>query len=670
MADQEVKIRISTDASGAVTGFRTLREETQKTENETAGLVGKIKGHWLGLTAAIASVAVGANQAWGMIKAGAEFDEQAGMLDNLAAKYSTTADSIVQSMAAAADQQIAKADLMQVALGGIAKGLKPEQLINLADAARILGDAAGKDATTALQELSEALETGRTRSLKLYAGTTIDLKDAFGELESKLTDAERAQAMYSLTMVHAIKLQKEQTAAVDETADKIEKMETKWANMITLVSRKTKNLTVSIDDWLGKHIIGPIEAFPTRVMNLGLENAIFGKKYGTAGPDVYEVPPIGSPAKTTDPFQKILDDLKKTASTRVDKKTGRDNSEKELDKLWKERLELIKQVAKAEFDMADEVEQGVKRSLEGIEKNAAERLTAERDMYRDMRGYEDSYFAASVALIESQAKRYRELGIEEVAIAAWVAEEKRKAGLQRDRSGAGGTWDSGWNEGVRDWGKDVNNMFVQGEKMAQTTATSMSDSFSSLFFDVTTGKFESFGDYFTSFTNSILKSWSNMLADMVTKWIMSIDQMTIEKAGNAIVDVLGGLFAISVPSAKGNVFHYGDLVPFAAGGVVSRPTIFPMSRGYGLMGEAGPEAIMPLKRTSGGKLGVSAVTSTDEKGNNEVSVKTANVTNNIYCWDSQSLQDFVRRNGSIFQNITTQGLKDNKTRDTWRTLLR
>lgn len=44
---------------------------------------------------------------------------------------------------------------------------------------------------------------------------------------------------------------------------------------------------------------------------------------------------------------------------------------------------------------------------------------------------------------------------------------------------------------------------------------------------------------------------------------------------------------------------------FANGGVVGGPTVFPMRDGRtGLMGEAGPEAIMPLRRTSSGRLGV------------------------------------------------------------------
>ena len=58
------------------------------------------------------------------------------------------------------------------------------------------------------------------------------------------------------------------------------------------------------------------------------------------------------------------------------------------------------------------------------------------------------------------------------------------------------------------------------------------------------------------------------------------------------------------PSAKGNVFAQNKIVPFAYGGVVNKPTLFPMANGMGLMGEAGPEAVLPLRRGKGGRLGV------------------------------------------------------------------
>lgn len=71
--------------------------------------------------------------------------------------------------------------------------------------------------------------------------------------------------------------------------------------------------------------------------------------------------------------------------------------------------------------------------------------------------------------------------------------------------------------------------------------------------------------------------------------------------GTGIAGLIGGLFA------NGGAFSAGrQIQAYANGGVVGGPTYFPMSGGKtGLMGEAGPEAIMPLKRGRGGKLGVS-----------------------------------------------------------------
>lgn len=75
---------------------------------------------------------------------------------------------------------------------------------------------------------------------------------------------------------------------------------------------------------------------------------------------------------------------------------------------------------------------------------------------------------------------------------------------------------------------------------------------------------------------------------------------------------IGGLLAHAVEGAVGGAFadgagfSQGRVMPFATGGVVSGPVRFPMRGGVGLMGEAGPEAIMPLSRGMDGRLGVRA----------------------------------------------------------------
>ncbi len=58
--------------------------------------------------------------------------------------------------------------------------------------------------------------------------------------------------------------------------------------------------------------------------------------------------------------------------------------------------------------------------------------------------------------------------------------------------------------------------------------------------------------------------------------------------------------------AHGGVIDQGAVQPFARGGVVNRPTLFRLASGAGLMGEAGPKAILPLARTPSGDLGVKA----------------------------------------------------------------
>jgi hypothetical protein len=66
-----------------------------------------------------------------------------------------------------------------------------------------------------------------------------------------------------------------------------------------------------------------------------------------------------------------------------------------------------------------------------------------------------------------------------------------------------------------------------------------------------------------------------------------------------------GGFIDLLKNANGNAFSKGKVTPFKRGGVVNGPTTFPMRSGMGMMGEAGPEAIMPLTRR-GGRLGVDA----------------------------------------------------------------
>jgi len=132
-----------------------------------------------------------------------------------------------------------------------------------------------------------------------------------------------------------------------------------------------------------------------------------------------------------------------------------------------------------------------------------------------------------------------------------------------------------------------------------------------------TGSIETMFMSFVDGTKSVGDAFKGMLRDI----LMQIYQEKVAKQaasgiGNFLSGLVGGatgginigksgsLFGGASWSANGDIVASSGIQAFANGGVVSSPTMFQHGGGLGVMGEAGPEAIMPLKRGANGKLGV------------------------------------------------------------------
>ena len=144
-----------------------------------------------------------------------------------------------------------------------------------------------------------------------------------------------------------------------------------------------------------------------------------------------------------------------------------------------------------------------------------------------------------------------------------------------------------------------------GEKIVEGTqhiANSIQDSLGNALSDVIMGT-KNASEAFKDFGRNILKEMSDMLASSVVRNFAGMLLGGISGgAGGG-----GGLFGSLLGNAKGNAFNDGKVMEkFEKGGVVNSPTVFPMKNGTGLMGEDGPEAIMPLSRNSKGELGVNS----------------------------------------------------------------
>jgi len=159
---------------------------------------------------------------------------------------------------------------------------------------------------------------------------------------------------------------------------------------------------------------------------------------------------------------------------------------------------------------------------------------------------------------------------------------------------------------------DLQDPIKQVMAGAQAIGEAFSTSFKGLI-DGSMSAQEALAGFFKSIANHFLDMASQMIAKYIEMQIIGLAQKFLP-------GMFGGIFgasgppdfsgsAISVPnqysySANGNVFAQNGIVPYAKGGIVDRPMVFPFAKGIGLMGEAGPEAIMPLKRGADGKLGV------------------------------------------------------------------
>lgn len=177
------------------------------------------------------------------------------------------------------------------------------------------------------------------------------------------------------------------------------------------------------------------------------------------------------------------------------------------------------------------------------------------------------------------------------------AEQQKQTDIVRqaakDKYKAEGDWQSGLKRGWQDFSDSSANAF----EMMRSASTNALNSTSSLFTDfLTTGRAS-----FTDFTKSILTDITKMIVQMTI-----FNGLKNGLSGTWFGDFMG---MGAVANATGGVYHSSGLSAYS-NSIVSSPTVFPFAKGgapnIGLMGEAGSEAIMPLKRGPDGNLGVRA----------------------------------------------------------------
>ena len=224
------------------------------------------------------------------------------------------------------------------------------------------------------------------------------------------------------------------------------------------------------------------------------------------------------------------------------------------------------------------------------------------------------------------------------------------------------SWEYGATKAVKSYMDEITQMANEVGQMVGRAFKGLEDQMVSVF---TTGKFS-----FTNMANSIISDMARIgIRQNITGPLAGLFGNLFLSGGRA-----GGAAPVTdlssawSPSAKGNVFGSG-IQAFAKGAaftnsIVSRPTLFKFAKGTGMMGEAGPEAIMPLRRNASGQLGVVSAgaggvnINVINNAGSDVDVSVASAKKNESGFDielliNKTLSNDIRNNGQIARQFSS-----------------
>lgn len=230
----------------------------------------------------------------------------------------------------------------------------------------------------------------------------------------------------------------------------------------------------------------------------------------------------------------------------------------------------------------------------------------------------------------------------------WMAEQRIRT--------SGGVLDN-LKLGIKDYYDQHKNYALGlGEVVTSTT-----DSMAAALSDFVVGgmrDFRSFGEAFDSLVNDMIRSLSKLLAQQLMSGIL---QSALGLFTGGIGGGGGADNAVSFSSWFGGINRKanGGVMTGISGysnSIVSSPTLFSYGKeisqyanGAGLMGEAGPEAIMPLTRTSSGKLGV--ISKRENESSRPTSSSSSEVFVNVYNSTGQKAQTKQTQNANGSKSI-------------------
>jgi hypothetical protein len=160
------------------------------------------------------------------------------------------------------------------------------------------------------------------------------------------------------------------------------------------------------------------------------------------------------------------------------------------------------------------------------------------DSIKDIRGWEQEAFNARIDEINQEADRRLREGANAVKVAVWVKNETVKAEIEKGK--AANDFFGGVKAGYQEMQVNAEKTGLVGYNTFRNFMAQSERAMSDLFFDTFKGKTKDLGEYLVSFWDAMLRNFTDVMAKMLMKWIMTGQAMSIVNFGAAMGATGGG----------------------------------------------------------------------------------------------------------------------------------
>jgi hypothetical protein len=177
MANQEVKLVITTDASGAVKGMKNVTDGVDKLKNQTTAVTGTIRASWVNIASGITIVREAIDKLHAFVDlagVGVKVKQTEDAFASTSKAIGADAEEIRQKLKIVTNGTVVDSDLMQKAMKAMSAGMDPQKVISIGEIARLSARRMGIDVGQAYSDIVDAVETMRTKSLRAYGLMTKD----------------------------------------------------------------------------------------------------------------------------------------------------------------------------------------------------------------------------------------------------------------------------------------------------------------------------------------------------------------------------------------------------------------------------------------------------------------------------------------------------------------